>query len=311
MTRVLLTGATGFVGRPLVAHLAATGYGVRAVVRRSPSPLLPAGVEVTLLGDLGGPIAWEPQLRAIDVVVHLAGIAHAGRGIAPERYDRINHQVTAALAHAAARAGVKHFVFVSSVRAQSGPAADHVLTERDDAQPSDPYGCSKLAAEAAVAASGVPFTILRPVLIYGPHLKGNLATLARLASWPIPLPFGAFANRRSLLGIDNFVGAIIFVLQNPATRGEIFLVADRAPIALAEILAAFRRGVGRAPHLFPMPLWPMEAIARLVGGAALWERIGGELVVDPAKLMAAGWSPATDTQAALMKSLQPADRLTV
>jgi nucleoside-diphosphate-sugar epimerase len=311
MTRVLLTGATGFAGRPLVAHLAATGYGVRAVVRRSPSPPLPAGVEVTLLADLGGPIAWEPQLRAVDVVLHLAGIAHAGRGIAPERYDRINHQATAALAHAAARAGVKHFVFVSSVRAQSGPAADHVLTERDDPQPSDPYGCSKLAAEAAVAASGVPFTILRPVLIYGPHLKGNLATLARLASWPIPLPFGAFANRRSLLGIDNFVGAIIFVLQNPATRGEIFLVADRAPIALAEILAAFRRGVGRAPHLFPMPLWPMEAIARLVGGAALWERIGGELVVDPAKLMAAGWSPATDTQAALMKSLQPADRLTV
>ncbi|HEX4555798.1 MAG TPA: NAD-dependent epimerase/dehydratase family protein [Xanthobacteraceae bacterium] len=307
MTRVLVTGATGFVGRPLVAHLAATGYGVRAVVRRSPSPPLTASVEVTQ-GDLGEPIAWEPQLRAVDAVVHLAGIAHASRGIAQARYDQINHQATAALARAAARAGVKHFVFVSSVRAQSGPAADHVLTERDAPRPSDPYGRSKLAAEAAVAASGVPFTILRPVLIYGPSLKGNLATLARLASWPLPLPFGAFANRRSLLGIDNLVSAIMFVLQNPATRGEIFLVADRTPISLAEIVTAFCHGVGRRPHLFSMPPRPMETIVRLAGGAALWERIGGELVVDPAKLMAAGWSPATDTKAALMKSVQASSR---
>jgi UDP-glucose 4-epimerase len=303
MTRVLLTGATGFAGRPLAARLAATRYGVRALVRHSPSPPLPDGVEVTH-GDLGEPTAWEPLLGGVDAVVHLAGIAHAGRGIAPASYDRINHQATAALARAAARAGVKHFVFVSSVRAQSGPAADHVLTERDAPQPSDPYGRSKLAAEAAVAASGVPFTILRPVLIYGPGLKGNLATLARLASWPLPLPFGAFVNRRSLLGIDNFVKAIMFVLQNPATRGEIFLVADRAPVALAEIVASFRNGLGRQPGLFSVPPRLMEAAARLVGGAALWGRVGGELVVDPAKLMAAGWSPSADTKAALMKSVR-------
>jgi UDP-glucose 4-epimerase len=289
MTRVLLTGATGFAGRPLVARLAATGCGVRAVVRRSPSPPLPAGVEVTP-SDLDEPIAWEPMLRGVDAVVHLAGIAHASRDIPQARYDRINHQATAALARAAEHAGIKHFVFVSSVRAQSGPAAAHVLTERDAPQPSDPYGRSKLAAEAAVAASGVPFTILRPVLIYGPCLKGNLATLARIASSPLPLPFGAFANRRSLLGIDNFVSAVMFVLQNPATRGEIFLVADPMP------------------NLFWMPPRPMEAMVRLAGGAALWERIGGELVVDPAKLMAAGWLPATDTRAALMKSVRASSR---
>jgi UDP-glucose 4-epimerase len=277
---------------------------VRAVVRRSPSPPLPAGVEVTPQGDLGGPIDWEPQLRAVDAVVHLAGIAHASRGIAQARYDRINHQATATLAHAAAHAGVKHFVFVSSVRAQSGPSADHVLTERDAPQPSDPYGRSKLAAEAAVAASGVPFTILRPVLIYGPSLKGNLATLARLASWPIPLPFSAFANRRSLLSIDNFIDAIAFVLRHPATRGETFLVADREPISLAGIVASFRTGLGRQPGLFSVPPRLIEAAARLVGGPALWDRVGGELVVDPARLMAAGWSPSADTKAALMQSVR-------
>jgi nucleoside-diphosphate-sugar epimerase len=307
MTRVLVTGATGFAGRPLVARLAATGYDVRAVARRKPSPPLPDAVEVTQ-GDLGEPIAWEPLLGAVDAVVHLAALTHTGGGIAPERHDRINHQASAALAYAAARAGVKHFVFVSSVRAQSGPAADHVLTERDDPRPSDPYGRSKLAAEAAVAASGVAFTILRPVLIYGPGLKGNLATLARLASSPLPLPFGGLANRRSLLGIDNFVDAIAFVLRHPATRGETFLVADREPISPAELVASFRNGLGRRPGLFSVPPRLIEAVARLVGGAALWGRVGGDLVVDPAKLMAAGWSPSADTKAALMKSVRASPR---
>ncbi len=304
MTRVLLTGATGFAGRPLAARLAAAGYAVRAVVRRQPFPPLPAGVEVTVQRDLGEPIAWELLLGGVDAVVHLAGIAHADSRIAQERHDRINHQATAALARAAARTDVKHFVFVSSVRAQSGPAADHVLTERDDPRPSDAYGRSKLAAEAAVAASGVPFTILRPVLMYGPGLKGNLATLARMASWRLPLPFGALSNRRSLLSIDNFVGATVFVLQHPSTRGEIYLVADREPIAFAEILASLRNGLGRQPALFSVPPRLMEIVARLVGGAPLWDRVGAELVGDPAKLIAVGWSPSPDTKAALMKSVQ-------
>jgi nucleoside-diphosphate-sugar epimerase len=301
MTRVLVTGATGFCGRPLVARLAAAGHDVRAVARRRPSPSLPAGVEVALQPDIAGPVVWDPLLAGVDAVVHLAGIAHAGGGIAQERYDAVNHQATAVLARAAQRAGVRHFVFISSVRAQSGPAADRVLTERDDPHPSDAYGRSKLAAEAAVVAAGVPYTILRPVLIYGPGLKGNLATLARLASLPIPLPFGAFANRRSLLGIDNLVGAIMHVLQTPATRGEIYLVADPRPVTLAEIIASFRQGLGRRPGLFSLPPRLIGIAAGLVGGASLRERIGGELVVDPAKLIAAGWSPAPDTGAALTK----------
>ena len=126
----------------------------------------------------------------IDAVVHLAGIAHAGPGVAEERYDRVNHRATAALAVAAHDAGVSRFVFVSSIRAQTGPAAERVVSERDTPRPTDAYGRSKLAAERAVAASGVPFTILRPVLVYGPGVKGNLRALMRLAALPIPLPFG-------------------------------------------------------------------------------------------------------------------------
>ncbi len=298
MSRVLVTGATGFCGRPLVATLADAGYTVRAAVRGTPSPPLAGAVEI-VQADLIASVAWAPLLAGVDAVVHLAGIAHARARIPDDRYDAINHQVTAALAQAARAAGVRHVVFVSSVRAQSGSAADRVLTERDAPHPTDAYGRSKLAAEAAVAASGVPYTILRPVLIYGPGLKGNLAALARLAALPAPLPLAAFANRRSLLGVDNLISAILLALQNPATQGETYLVADPQPVSFAEIVTAFRAGRGRSPGLFRVPPRLIETAARLVGGADLWDRLGGELVVDPGKLMAAGWSPARNTKAAL------------
>ena len=129
---------------------------------------------------------------------------------------------------------------MSSIRAQSGPAAAGILTEADVPRPTDPYGRSKLAAETAVAKSGVPFTVLRPVLVYGPGVKGNLRTLMRLAALPVPLPFGALTNRRSLVGIDNLVGAIIHVLGHAASRGETYVVADPRPVSVAEIMAALR-----------------------------------------------------------------------
>jgi nucleoside-diphosphate-sugar epimerase len=299
MTRVLVTGATGFCGRPLVAALADAGYAVRAAVRGTPAPPFVGAVEVVQV-DLAASIDWAPLLAGVDAVVHLAGIAHARARIPDERYDAINHRATAALAQAARAAGVQHLVFVSSVRAQSGSAADRVLTERDAPAPTDAYGRSKLAAETAVAASGVPFTILRPVLIYGPGLKGNLAALARLAALPLPLPLARLTNRRSLLGVDNLVGAILFALRTPATRGDTYLVADPQPVAFAEIVAAFRAARGRPRALFGFPPRLIEMAARLAGGVDLWERLGGELVVDPGKLIAAGWAPARDTRAALI-----------
>jgi UDP-glucose 4-epimerase len=156
--KVLVTGATGFVGRAVVAALAADGDEVRAAVRHAPSPPLP-GVAVVLHGDLAGPIDWAPLLAGMDCVVHPAGIAHAGPGIAEERYDQVNHRATEWLAVAARAASIARFVFVSSIRARTGPTADHIVTESDEPRPTDPYGRSKIAAERAVQRSGVPFTI--------------------------------------------------------------------------------------------------------------------------------------------------------
>src|SRR6185369_2055159 len=198
VTRILVTGASGFVGRALVTELAGLGYAVRAAMRQ-PADVFPRNVEVVAVSDLTRPVEWRALLKGIETVVHLAGIAHAGPEIAEDLYDRVNRLATAELAKAAQASGVRHLVFISSIRAQSGPSSNEVLHETDEPHPTDAYGRSKHAAEDAVRASGVPFTILRPVLIYGPGVKGNLDRLVRLAKKPWPLPLGLCRNRRSLL----------------------------------------------------------------------------------------------------------------
>jgi UDP-glucose 4-epimerase len=256
--------------------------------------------------DLAEAFDWQPLLQGVDQVVHLAGIAHTkGADAAPD--DRINRLATARLATAAAQARVEHFVFVSSIRAQTGPAADHALTEHDPPVPTDAYGASKLAAEEAVRGSGVPFTILRPVLLYGPRVKGNLALLARAAATRLPLPVKDFANRRSLLGVDNFISALAFVLATPATIGETYVVADPGiPPRLSDVFVILRRAQGRRPSIMPMSPAYIELPLRLFRRADVWHRIGGNLRVDAGKLIAAGWRPAHDTHDGLTAMVQAA-----
>jgi nucleoside-diphosphate-sugar epimerase len=304
---VLVTGASGFVGGAVVAALATRGDEVQAAVRmtadlgddRVTRPAFGPRVTIVRHGDLGAPVDWTGLLSSIEAVVHLAGIAHAGPDVAEERYDRVNHRATAVLAAAARDAGVTRFVFVSSIRAQTGPAADHVVSERDAPHPTDAYGRSKLAAERAVAASGVPFTILRPVLVYGPGVKGNLRALMRLAALPIPLPFAALEGRRSLVSLTNLASAIGFVLREAACAGETHVVADPDPVTIGEIVTALRRGGGKSPGLVAVPPVLLRLALMAAGRGANWEQIGGTLVADPAKLMAAGWRPDRDTMKAL------------
>jgi nucleoside-diphosphate-sugar epimerase len=304
VSNILVTGASGFVGRAVVAALA-RDHNVRAAVRR-PQLSFPASVEVVQHPDLSEPFDWQPLLAGIDQVVHLAGIAHS-RGVNPAMHDRVNRAATIHLAAAATQAGVRHFVFVSSIRAQCGPAADHALTERDPPAPIDAYGRAKLAAEEAVRASGAPFTVLRPVALYGPGVKGYFALLARAAVSPLPLPIRDFSNRRSLLGIDNFISALTFVLATPATIGETYVVADPGiPPRLADVVAAMRKARRRFMFILPMSTDYVQFPLRLIGRGDIWHRIGGNLRVDAGKLIAAGWRPAHDTLSGVAAMVQAA-----
>lgn len=305
-SRVLVTGASGFVGRPVVAALLRAGFAVRAATRRPVA--FPGAVDVRIIPDLKSPIDWAPLLENVDVVIHAAGLAHGPvTDNKFSEFDRVNWIATEELARAASSAGIGQLIYISSVRAQIGASAPHIVHETDEPRPTNYYGRSKLAAETAIRAAGVPFTIFRPVVIYGPDPKGNMRTLIRLAKSRLPLPIASFTSRRSLLGIDNLISAIIFALNNPAALGEVYLLADPAPMTLGEILSVLRETLGRPLATIHIPSTFIRISLALIGRTDLWSRFAGDLVVNTGKLQALGWRPATDTARGLAAMLQTED----
>jgi nucleoside-diphosphate-sugar epimerase len=287
-TTVLVTGSDGFLGRHLVRFLAAQGYKVIAASRTA-SNLEGPNLATALLPDLSLPFDWQPLLKHCDAVVHLAGIAHTFAE--DDLYDRVNHGATEALAGAAFRSGA-HLVFVSSIAAQSGSFSDHELTEDDPPMPINAYGRSKLDAETAIHASGVSFTILRPVVIFGEGEKGNFASVHKISRLPIPLPFGGLTAHRSVLSVQNFCSAVVVALTNSRARGETFIVSDPKPLTLSEIIASYRASLGKAPWLIPIPERWLELSIKAIGQGATWQKIGCPLIARPTKLLALGWRPS-------------------
>jgi nucleoside-diphosphate-sugar epimerase len=301
--RVLVTGASGFIGTRLVNALAKDGWQVRAAARDPSSILTASSVERVAMPDLARPADWLPLLEGVTHVVHLAGIAHAPGSLPDALYTRINAEAAGELAQAV-QGKVERLVFVSSVRAQAGLSADHAITEKDPPLPTDAYGRSKLEAERRIAASGVPFTVLRPAVVYGKGVKGNIASLATLAKTHMPLPFAGLDNRRSLLALDNFVSAITLVLVSEQAANETFLVADAEPISVADLVAAMREGLHRPPHLVKVPLGAVWRLMKSFGKEAEWERISGDFVIDASKLMGIGWRPSIATRDGIAKMMR-------
>jgi nucleoside-diphosphate-sugar epimerase len=285
---VLVTGAGGFIGRHLVPFLAAQGYNVIAASRTAFPFECPNTITVPI-PDLSTTFDWQPLLKQCDTVVHLAGIAHTFAD--DDLYERVNHQATEALAGAAFRCGI-HLVFVSSIAAQSGSFSDYELTEDDPPGPTTAYGKSKLAAEQAIRATGVSFTILRPVVIYGEGEKGHFATVHKISRLPIPLPFGGLTAQRSVLTVQNFCSAVAVVLTSSRARGETFIVSDPRPLTLSDIIANYRARLGRSPWLIAIPEIWIEQFLKAIGKSAMWQRIGCPLVARPRKLLELGWTPS-------------------
>jgi nucleoside-diphosphate-sugar epimerase len=205
-------------------------------------------------------------------------------------------EATVGLARAAARAGVRWFVFLSSIRAQSGPVASEVLTEDMEPRPTDLYGRSKLDAERGLADVSIDWVAMRPVLVYGPGVKGNMAALVRLAAKPLPLPFGSLTGRRSLLSVDNLVVAVDTVLRTDMPLRRPLIVAEPEALTIAEMITSLRRGLGRRAGLVPVPAPLLRHILGILGRSEAYERIAEPLVASAAALTALGWTPPIATR---------------
>jgi nucleoside-diphosphate-sugar epimerase len=297
-SRTLVTGATGFVGRTLVHRLLADGRAVRAAVRRV-SEALPAEAETVTVDDIGPDTDWRAALAGVDAVVHLAARAHVLRDSSADahaRYRAVNTLGALRLAEAAATAGVRRFVFLSSARVHGDHTTGAPFTESSPLLAEDPYGRSKADAERGLAALGATGrlepVILRPPLVYGPEARGNFARLVALVDRGVPLPLGAVRNRRSLIFVGNLVDAVVRTLDHPAAAGETFLLSDEEDLSTPELVRRVARALGKPARLVPVPPALLRLGGALAGRSDDIARLLDDLVVDRSKIRALlGWSP--------------------
>ena len=293
-TRVLVTGATGFVGRGVVAELATAGATVRAAVR-SPHTL-PAAVEAVAVGDIGPDTDWSEALSGADIVIHLAAHVHQMGGGNPADFYRVNTLGTIALARAAAAAGVQRLVFLSSIKVNGEHTEEQPFRGEDRPDPQDPYARSKLEAEqglwAVRGSSSMEATVLRPPLVYGPGVGANFAALQRALWRGLPLPLGAVANRRSLIFVRNLASAIVAAARHPLADGRTFLVSDGGAVSTPQLLRSLATGMGRPARLIPVPKMLLRAAGVLLGRGEQMSRLLSSLEVDSAPIRETiGWSP--------------------
>ena len=307
--RILVTGATGFVGAALCRALVEAGRPVAAALRRR-DVMLPAGVEPRAIGEIAPDTDWGDALAGVETVVHAAARVHQVRESAADplaAYRRVNTYGTQRLAEACLAHGVKRFVFISSIKAMGDGRADGAPYRADHAcAPVDAYGRSKAEAETALAtlADGhrLETVILRPPLVYGPDVRGNFPALLRLCDTPWPLPMGGIGNRRSLLALDNLVDAIVRAVDHPQAAGRTFLLRDGEDLSTSDLVARLRRALGRPGRLIALPASAWRALGRLGPLRNAVERLTGSLAVDDAAIRRdLGWRPPVTVDQALVQ----------
>jgi nucleoside-diphosphate-sugar epimerase len=286
--RALVTGATGFVGRVLCARLAEEGITVRAAVRDARET---AASETAIVGSIDDRTQWERALDGVDVVFHLAAVAHI-TSPTQETYDamrRINAGGTANLARAAR--SVPRFVYVSTAKVSGESSGARPFRESDPAAPEDPYGVSKWEGEQAVRAESPSYTIVRPPLVYGPGVRANFLSLIRLVDRGLPLPLGRIDNRRSLVYTRNLADALVHAARSEAAHNETFFVSDGEDVSTAELVRRIARALGKRPRLLPVPPALLRLGATLARRPGAFEKIAGNLQVDSSAIRATRWKP--------------------
>lgn len=292
--RVLVTGATGFVGGAVIARLIRSGLPLRAAVR-CPSRGLPDGIEQIVVGDIATNTDWHRAVTGVDTVVHLAARAHVMRDRRSPlvEYRRVNVTGTLNLAREAAVAGVRRFVFLSSVKVNGESG---LFSESDTPAPRDPYGVTKQEAESGLrdisSSTGLEVVIVRAPLVYGPGVRANFRALMRAVAYGVPLPFGAVRNRRSLVAVENLADFIFTCITHPAAANETFLVSDGEDVSTADVIRLMAHAMGRPVRLVSVPVAVLFAGAVLLGRRDVAQRLLCSLQVDISKARRMlDWSP--------------------
>lgn len=294
--RFLVTGANGFVGRPLCAALAAGHGSVRAATRNMPIP----GMDTCVVGSIGSGTDWGTALARVDVVLHLAARVHVMHDDAADplaAFVETNVHGTLALARQAADAGVQRFVYVSSIKVNGENSRPGMpFNESDPADPQDPYGVSKWQAEQGLyevmRETGMELVVVRPPLVYGPGVKANFAALLDRVARGYPLPFKGISNQRSMIYVGNLVDMLVRCATDPAAAGETWLVADETPVSSNELVMAMADALGVPSRSFFLPLSVMRGLGKLLGKSSAIDRLTQSLVVDTTKVQRQlGWTP--------------------
>jgi nucleoside-diphosphate-sugar epimerase len=308
--RILITGATGFVGGTLMCRLLADGRAVRAAVRRT-IPGLPAEAELVAISDIGPETKWVRAVDGADAVVHLAARVHMTGENTPDAlasFRAVNAAGSATLARAAREAGVRRLVLVSTTTVYGDRGLGPPFDETSPPAPATPYAQSKLEAEQLVAealrGSTTEFVVLRPPLVYGAGAKGNFERLVRLVRRRIPLPLASVHNRRSLVYVGNLVDAIVRCLDHPVAAGRTYVVSDGEDVSTPDLVARIAAALGRRPMLlfFPPPL--LRLAGTLVGRGDEAARMLDDMAVDSSRIRAElGWKPPFSLDEGLARSV--------
>ena len=312
MKKILVTGASGFIGQALCNKLIKLNLIVCATVRNPMPHSVSNDFECISVGNINLETNWKNALKKVDYIIHCAGIAKMTSIKDLDYYNLVNVEGTKRLAEHAVKAGIKRLVFLSSVKV-NGEITDQItkqkFSHKDNSNPKDLYAISKLEAEKALweisSRTGLEMVVVRLPLVYGYGVKGNLARLIKLVKSGIPLPLGLIKNQRSMIGIDNLIDLLIRCIDHPEANGKTFLASDKEDLSTPELIKLIASSMGKKVNLFPFPISILKFLGSVFGKSEEINRLVGSLRIDDSYTKEIlNWTPPISVEEGIRRMVQ-------